>query len=375
MKRRLVGMLLIVVAVCLATLAPVLVFTPVGAHLLNSQGGGKPGGNPRPYHTRSASPSPCIVGAIPCGRPATVTLPPPTPTAPPTPTPILTVEGKPPTVSATAAYLLDDDTGNMLADINGEEPLPMASTTKIMTAVIAIETADLNELVPIHQDAVDEVIQNQGSSAQLVPGDEIPLKDLLYGLLVPSGDDAAVAIADAIGGTKENFVRLMNIVAYRLHLYQTHYANPDGLPAVGHQTSAYDLVRLAQYAMTLPIFVQIVQTQQYILSSTRLHHRYVWKTTNRLLTMYVGATGIKTGTTPEAGFCLVFSATRDGHHLIGVVLHSTSDQRRFADAQTLLDWGFGLPLLEPMSSVDSRFIVGSTTSTPSHYYTLPPLDY
>ncbi len=347
MKRRLVGMLLIALAVCLAVLAPVLAYTPVGAHLLNG----------------STQVTP------------TVTLPPPTPTATPLPTPILTVEGKPPTVSATAAYLFDDDTGHTLADINGEKPLPMASTTKIMTAVIAIETADLNELVPIHQDAVNEVIQNQGSSAQLVPGDEISLKDLLYGLLVPSGDDAAVAIADEVGGTEVNFVHIMNIVAYRLHLYQTHYVNPDGLPAIGHQTSAYDLVRLAQYAMTLPVFAQIVQTQQYILPATRLHHRYVWKTTNTLLTMHVGATGIKTGTTPEAGYCLVFSATRDGHHLIGVVLNSTSDQRRFADAKTLLDWGFGLPLLVPTSSVDLRFIVGSTTSTPSHYYTPPPLDY
>ena len=354
MKRRLVGMLLIALAVCLAILAPVLVFTPVGAHLLNGS-------------TQVAP---------------TVTLPPPTPTATPLPTPILTVEGKPPTVSATAAYLIDDDTGYTLADINGEKPLPMASTTKIMTAVIAIETADLNELVSIHQDAVNEVIQNQGSSAQLVPGDEIPLKDLLYGLLVPSGDDAAVAIADEVGGTKENFVRIMNIVAYRLHLYQTHYVNPDGLPATGHQTSAYDLVRLAQYAMTLPVFAQIVQTQQYILPANRLHHRYVWKTTNQLRTMYAGAPGIKTGTTPEAGYCLVFSATRDGHHLIGVVLHSTSDQRRFADAKTLLDWGFGLPLLVPSASSESapqadrpRFIVGSTNSIPSHYYTPPPLNY
>ncbi len=223
----------------------------------------------------------------------------------------------------------------------------MASTTKIMTAVIAIETADLDQLVPIHQDAVDEVTQNQGSSAQLVPGDQIPLRYLLYGLLLPSGDDAAVAIAEAVGGTRENFVHIMNALAYRLHLYQTYYVNPDGLPAPGHHTSAYDLVRLARYAMTLPFFAQIVQTQQYILPANELHHRYVWKTTNQLLGHYAGATGVKTGTTPEAGFCLVFAATRNGHHLIGVVLHSTSEQRRFADAKTLLDWGFGLPLLPP----------------------------
>ncbi len=322
MVRRVVGVMLIVLAICLATLAPVLAFTPVGAHLLNQW-----------------------VQVAPTATP----ISPPTPTPSPSPTPILTVKGKPPKVNATAAYLLDDDTGHTLADINGEKPLPMASTTKIMTAVIAIETTDLDQLVPIHQDAFDEVTQNQGSSAQLVPGDQIPLKDLLYGLLLPSGDDAAIAIADAVGGTRENFVRIMNIVAHQLHLYQTHYANADGLPAPGHHTSAYDLVRLAHYAMTLPVFAQIVQTQEYKLFANELHHKYIWKTTNQLLRTYAGATGIKTGTTPEAGFCLVFSATRDGHHLIGVVLHSTSDQHRFADAKTLLNWGFGLPLLPPTS--------------------------
>jgi D-alanyl-D-alanine carboxypeptidase (penicillin-binding protein 5/6) len=276
----------------------------------------------------------------------TPTIPPPTPTPIP-PTPILTVEGKPPTVSATAAYLLDEDTGNTLADINGEEPLPMASTTKIMAAILAIQAGDLNSLVVIHQDAVDEVILNQGSSAQLIAGDRIRLIDLLYALLVPSGDDAAIAIADAVGGSEQNFVRMMNITANRLHLFQTHYANPDGLPVPDHYSSAYDLVRLAQYAMTIPLFAQIVQTQEYSIPMNGLHHGYVWKTTNTLLGTYKGATGIKTGTTLKAGYCLVFSATRDGHHLIGVVLHSTSEQSRFADAKALLDWGFGLPLLVP----------------------------
>jgi serine-type D-Ala-D-Ala carboxypeptidase (penicillin-binding protein 5/6) len=321
MTRRLI--ILIVLAICLTVLLPVLIFALVGAHSFNE--------------LLVAAPTP------------TPTIPPPTPTPTPLPTPILTAVGNPPTISASAAYLLDEDTGNTLADINGEEPLPMASTTKIMTAIIAIQAGDLNSLVVIHQDAVDEVIFNQGSSAQLIVGDRIRLVDLLYALLVPSGDDAAIAIADAVGGTEQNFVRIMNITALRLHLYQTHYANPDGLPAPDHYSSAYDLARLAHYAMTIPLFVQIVQTQEYMLPENGLHHGYVWKTTNTLLGTYKGATGIKTGTTPEAGYCLVFSATRNGHHLIGVVLHSTSEQRRFADAKALLDWGFGLPLLIPTS--------------------------
>ncbi len=321
MLRRIVAITLILIAVCLGIMAPVFAFTPVGKHLFNT-----------------------LTQVTPT---ATSSLPIPTPTPPPSPTPVLTVRGKPPSVSATAAYLLDVDTGHTLVDLNGEEPLPMASTTKIMTAVIAIETADPDQLVTIQQDAYNEVHQNNGSSAFLLVGDKIPLKYLLYGLLLPSGDDAAVAIADAVGGTEANFVRIMNIFAYRLHLYQTHYVNPDGLEAPGHLTSAYDLVRLARYAMTLPIFAQIVRAQTYTLPANADHHRYSWKTTNTLLGMYKGATGIKTGTTPQAGFCLVFSATRNGHHLIGVVLHDTSEALRFADARTLLNWGFSLPLLPP----------------------------
>src|SRR5215469_6002005 len=321
MLRRIAAITLFIIVICLGIMAPVLAFTPVGRNLLNT----------------FTQVTPTVTTPL--------SFPTPAPTTPPTP--ILTVRGKPPTVSATAAYLLDADTGHTLVDLNGEEPLPMASTTKIMTAIIAIETADPDQLVTVRQDAYNEVQQNNGSSAFLVVGDKIPLKYLLYGLLLPSGDDAAVAIADTVGGTEANFVRIMNIFAYRFHLYQTHYVNPDGLEAPGHHSSAYDLVRLARYAMTLPTFAQIVQAQSYTLPANTDHHRYSWKTTNTLLGAYKGATGIKTGTTPEAGFCLVFSATRNGHHLIGVVLHDTSEALRFADARTLLNWGFSLPLLPP----------------------------
>jgi serine-type D-Ala-D-Ala carboxypeptidase (penicillin-binding protein 5/6) len=321
MPRRIISITLIFIAVCLGIIAPVLAFTPMGTHLLNT--------------FTQVTPT------------ATSSLPIPTPTPPSSPTPVLTVRGRPPIVSAAAAYLLDADTGHTLVDLNGEESLPMASTTKIMTAVLAIETADPDQLVTIHQDAYNEVHRNNGSSAFLMVGDKIPLKYLLYALLLPSGDDAAVAIADAVGGTEANFVHFMNIFAYRLHLYQTYYVNPDGLEAPGHHSSAYDLVRLARYAMTLPTFAQIVQAQTYTLPANADHHRYTWKTTNTLLGTFKGATGIKTGTTPEAGFCLVFSAIRNGHHLIGVVLHDKSETLRFADARTLLNWGFNLPLLPP----------------------------
>ena len=251
--------------------------------------------------------------------------------------------------------LLDNDTGHILFDLNGERPQPMASTTKIMTALIAIQTADLNTLVTIHQDAVNEAALHNGSNASLRVGDQLTLKDLLYALLLPSGDDAAVAIADAVGGSARNFVNTMNLFAYHLHLFQTHYNNPDGLtyydannnPIPGLYTTAYDLVRLARYAMTIPLFAQIVGTQHYTVPATTLHHAYAWDNTNKLLATYPGMTGIKTGYTLEAGGCLAFSATRKGHHLIGVVLHSRDENTRFSDAKILLDWGFALPVMMP----------------------------
>ncbi|MHB8600153.1 MAG: D-alanyl-D-alanine carboxypeptidase family protein [Ktedonobacteraceae bacterium] len=341
MKRRILAIILLILAIIIGILTSVLAFTPVGASLANGLGANAPT--------------------------ATPTLIPYIPTPPPKPTPVLTVVGKPPTVSAKAAYLLDGDTGNTLADINGETPLPMASTTKIMTAYIAIQTADLNTTFTVHQDAVNEWVNNGGSSAFLQVGDQLSLKDLLYALLLPSGDDAAIVIADGIAGSPANFVHIMNTVAYRLHLYQTHYTNPDGLvyqnangqPLPGNVTSAYDLVRLAHDTMQLPLFAQIVGTVKYALPASATHHAYTWFNTNDLLSataldgipadVYPGATGIKTGFTLEAGYCLVFSATRNGHHLIGVVLFSTNTlyHQRFRDAKTLLNWGFGLPVKVP----------------------------
>ncbi len=340
MNRRILAIILLIIGLTIIIMIPVLAFTPVGATLASGLGANAPTPTPSPI--------------------------PFTPTPPPKPTPVLTVVGTPPKVSAKAAYLLDADTGNMLADINGESPRPMASTTKIMTAYIAIQTTDLNTVFTVGQDAVNEWKNNDGSNAQLNVGDQLTLKDLLYALLLPSGDDAAIVIADGIAGSPANFVKIMNGVAYRLHLYQTHYVNPDGLtyysdqahtiPLPENETSAYDLVRLAYDAMQLPIFAQIVKTPEYTLPATSSHRAYRWLTTNDLLSataldgtptdVYSGATGIKTGFTLEAGYCLVFSATRNGHHLIGVVLFSTNTQanQRFIDAKALLNWGFGLPM-------------------------------
>ncbi len=336
MGRRILAILLVVLAISIGIMMPVLAFTPAGASLL------------RGLSAASAKPT-----SYPTAVPST-----------PTPTPILTVVGTPPALTASAAYLLDADSGHMLDDQHGEIPLPMASTTKIMTAIIAIQMGNLDKMITVHQDALDEVNNNAGSSAYLRLGERIRLGDLLYGLLLPSGDDAAIAIADGLAGNAATFVNVMNIYAYRLHLFQTHYTNPDGLtyydaqhrPLPENYTSAYDLARLAQYAMSIPLFASIVKTTEYKLPATSTHQAHVWDTTNAFLAhtyltpttqTYAGATGIKTGYTLEAGGCLAFSATRHSHHLLGIVLGSVTESGRFSDAATLLNWGFGLPLKVP----------------------------
>lgn len=317
MKRRILAVILMILAIELALTIPVLALTPIGTKLLQDLS--------------------------------------PTPT--PTPAPVLTVRGTPPAVSAQTAYLLDADTGRVLVDLQGERRLPMASTTKVMTALVTIQTARLSQLVTIKQDAITQVQQYNGSSANLVVGDQIRLGDLLYGLILPSGDDAAIAIADAVGGTTSNFVQTMNLFARRLHLTQTHYINPDGLtyltpqgkPDPNEYSSASDLAHLTRYAMANPFFAQLVELQHFVLPASATHHAYSWDSINTLLSTYPGATGVKTGYTLEAGYCLIFAATNGQHHLIGVLMHEPSAAQRFTDASALLDWGFALPLLPPAS--------------------------
>lgn len=271
------------------------------------------------------------------------------PAIPSVPAPVLTPQGSPPSVSAASAFLLDADSGNTLADINGEQERTMASTTKIMTALVALQRGQLDQLITVHEDAIQEVEQNDGSNAGLKVNEQLTLRDLLYALLLPSGDDAAVAIADGLAGSPAGFVQLMNQEALQLHLTHTRYGNVDGLFSDNHYTTAHELAVLARYALRLPLFAQIVQTRTYqpLPAGTRQAHS--WVNTNNLLWTYAGATGVKTGYTGDAGPCLVFSATRGGHHLIGVVLDTSTDASRLSDAQKLLDWGFGLPMRRPIA--------------------------
>jgi D-alanyl-D-alanine carboxypeptidase (penicillin-binding protein 5/6) len=236
---------------------------------------------------------------------------------------------------------MNERTGTVYIERNAETELPMASTTKIMTAVVALTFGKLDQRITVGPDAT-ALQHTDASVAGLRLGDTLTLHDLLYALLLPSGDDAAVVIADGVAGSQEQFVALMNAEAVLLGLTHTHYADVHGLDAPGHYTTARDLALLTLVAMRSPTFAQVVGSATYSIGSSADHTKYTWPSTNKLLTTrrYPGVTGVKTGFTGNAGECLVFAAKRSYGELLGVELDEPSDGARFTDAAALLNWGF-----------------------------------
>lgn len=235
--------------------------------------------------------------------------------------------------SAKAACVLDMHTGRVLFEANSRERLPMASTTKVMTALLAIENGDLSAPVTCSQNAYGV----SGTSIYLSQGETLTLEEMLLGLMLASGNDAAVAISEHIGGTTAQFVMRMNARAREIGAVNTHFANPHGLPDDQHYTTAYDLALIAREAMGNDTFRRIVSTKRAgIPWQGRTYDRQLTNK-NRLLTSYPGATGVKTGFTSKAGRCLVFGAQREGMELVGVVL-GCSDW--FDEAERLLDGCF-----------------------------------
>jgi D-alanyl-D-alanine carboxypeptidase (penicillin-binding protein 5/6) len=214
--------------------------------------------------------------------------------------------------------------------------LAPASTTKILTAIIAIERGRLEADVKITPRAA----ATRGSSMYLYSGQTLSLHELLEGLMLRSGNDAAVAIAEHISGSTEEFARIMNEKATAIGARDSHFVNPNGLSAIGHYSSAHDLAVIARYALTNPVFASIVRTRETNidwLDRRGKEQEKAIRNTNKLLWMFADADGVKTGTTNEAGPCLVASATRDGQKLISVVLH---DHERWSDSMRLLQYGF-----------------------------------
>lgn len=278
---------------------------------------------------------------LPSGHdgPAAASKPTATATLKPSPTATSIPPPPAPSIQADAAILVNTSDGAVLYKQNIDAQLPMASTTKLMTALLALQYGKLDQQITVGADAV-AAGSGENSRMGISRGETLSLRDLLYGLMLPSGDDAAVAIADGISGNQQSFVALMNARAQALGLTHTHYANPHGLDAPGHYTSASDLVKLAEIDMRNSFFDTIVATQEYVIPATAQHNAYDLHNTDLLLGSYNGAEGIKTGTTGNAGACLVFAALRNDANLIGVVLGAPDDSTRYSDARALLDWGF-----------------------------------
>lgn len=217
-------------------------------------------------------------------------------------------------LSAHSAIVLDGVTGECLFAQNADEQLPMASTTKIMTAITAIEMGNIDRVYTVKK----EYTGVEGSSMYLRAGERISLRDTLYGLMLMSGNDAAVAIAGECGG-QEAFVDAMNAKAEELQLYHTHFENPNGLDGETHYTTARELAKLTAYAMRNETFREIVSTASCTVAGRRMTNH------NKMLRLYDGAVGVKTGFTKRAGRCLVSAAERDGRLLIAVTLNAPDD--------------------------------------------------
>jgi D-alanyl-D-alanine carboxypeptidase len=245
-----------------------------------------------------------------------------------------------PPILATSAYLLDADTGAVLYASNPSLHQPMLSTTKLMTALVAIQIGDPNQNILINDTITNDINQlaADSSSMGIKKGEIYTLKDLLYGMLLVSGNDAAVAIADQLGGgNQQNFVDKMNQEAVKLGLLDTHYANPHGLLATGQFSSAHDLALLAKFSLKVPLIHTISSTREYDIPKNNMHDAHDMLNTNQFLWWYPGVDGGKTGWDTKTNFVQVISSIRNHRHLIGVVMHSVD---WWTDMRDLMNWGF-----------------------------------
>ena len=240
----------------------------------------------------------------------------------------------PPHLSAEGAALIDVKSGRILYSKNGQKKMRIASLTKTMTAIVAIESAKLNDVVTVPPEAVGV----EGSSIYLKRNEKLTLEELLYGLMLRSGNDAAVAIAVHVGGSVPGFVHLMNEKAALIGMTNTHFTNPHGLDDSNlHYSTAEDMAKLSAYALRNPVFQQIVATKVKEISweGEEWNRRLLNK--NKMLHLYKGADGVKTGYTRLARRCLAASATRDGRQLATITLNASDD---WNDSAKMLDWGF-----------------------------------
>ena len=270
------------------------------------------------------------------------------PTAAPAPSgPQIEVAGAPRGVKAKAGILTDAATGQVLWAKQANVERPIASITKVMTAYLVIQSGRLDQKIKIPKAVLNYVWKYGATSAGLHPGEVLTMGELLYGLLLASGADAAYTLATAYGPGLPAFIAKMNATARQLGMLHTHFTSPDGLP-YPTETSTYstpaELLKLGEVAMRSAEFRSIVDERFFNLKKGPGHRSYWWDNSNDLIGYYRGAIGIKTGYTDKAGHCLLFEAVRGDRNLIGVVLGSppTGPASGAQDATRVLNWGFAL---------------------------------
>lgn len=265
-----------------------------------------------------------------------------------------------PLVSAESWILYDESSDIVLGSVDADVPRPMASTTKIMTALLAFESGRMDETVTVSPQAT-EVGE---ASIGLVAGERLPMAMLVNALMIRSGNDAATAVGEHLAGSVEGFVAMMNARAAELGLTSTSFANPHGLDAAGHHSSPRDLLTLARVAMGEPELAEIAMKDSYAITNAPDGTVRVAVSTNQLLETYRGTFGLKTGFTFQAGLVFVGGAERDGRRIWVVVMGSEGPGAHFADAVALLDHGFedlrivdtisrGTPFRLPATQVDA----------------------
>lgn len=252
---------------------------------------------------------------------------------PSAPQPSVGAESPPPAIKGRAAAVIEGSCGALLYGRSAHERLAPASLTKIATALVAVERADLADVVDVRVNSGLMVASTGSSVMGLEPGQRLSIRDLLYGLLLVSGNDAAIAIAEEVGGSDAAFVELMNRKVADLGLRDTHFANPHGLDEPGQYTTAFEIVTLGRELLAQPELAAIVRTQSY---QPAWDGPQLWNG-NELLGLYPEAIGVKTGYTAEAGQTIVAAAERDGRRIIVSVLGSWD---RYSDAIALFEWAF-----------------------------------
>lgn len=247
--------------------------------------------------------------------------------------PIAATDGGLPVTSAASAILIDADSGRVIGQKDADTRRPPASTTKIMTALVALRALPLETEITVDAGAVGI----EGSSVYLYPGEVLTLGDLLYALLLESANDAAAAIAIAVSGSIDAFAVRMNETTAELGLTDTQFTNPHGLPDEAHYTTARELATITRAALAIPAFGEMVSTYRHTIPLRGDEGARLLLNHNKLLRLYDGAIGVKTGFTKRSGRCLVSAAERDGVRLIAVTLDAPDDWR---DHRTMLDYGF-----------------------------------